>query len=58
VTISGVRALDVTGDLQFRISHHDEVLLEGGNPPDEIVKLGDVIKKLRQELANLKAQNR
>jgi hypothetical protein len=56
VTISGVRALDVTGDLQFRISHQDEALLEGkGHPPDEIVKLGDVIKTLRQEIANLKA---
>jgi hypothetical protein len=56
VTITGVRFLDVTGDLQFRISHHDEILLEGGNPPDETVKLGDLIKTLRLEIADLKAQ--
>lgn len=56
VTITGVRFLDVTGDLQFRISHHDEILLKGGNPPDETVKLGDFIKTLRLEIADLKAQ--
>jgi len=56
VTITGVRFLDVTGDLQFRISRHDEILLEGGNPPDETVKLGDLIKTLRLEIADLKAQ--
>jgi hypothetical protein len=56
VTISGVVALDVSGELKFRISHHDEVLLSGGNPPDETVTLSDVIKALRQEIADLKAQ--
>lgn len=56
VTISGVRALDVTGDLQFRISHQDELLERGGSPPDETLKLGDVIKTLRQEIAALRAQ--
>ena len=56
VTIGGVKALDVTGTLQFRISHHDEVLLSGGNPPDETVLLSDVVKSLRSEIAGLKAQ--
>jgi len=56
VTINGVRALDIVGPLQFRISHHDEVLQAGGNPPDETVTLGDVIKTLRQEIANLQSQ--
>ena len=48
VTITGVEALDVSGELKFRISHHDEVRLSGGNPPDETVTLSDVIKALRQ----------
>jgi hypothetical protein len=56
VTISDVRALNVTGDLRFTISHHDEVLLAGGNPPDETVQLGDIIKALRREIAELQAQ--
>jgi hypothetical protein len=56
VTINGVSALDVGGNLQFRISHHDEILLGGGHPPDETVILSDVIKTLRQEIADLKDQ--
>jgi hypothetical protein len=50
VSINGVRSLE------FIISHHDELLLKGGSPPDEKVNLGDVIKTLRQEIANLQAQ--
>jgi hypothetical protein len=56
VTIVGVRMLDVTGDLRFKISHHDEVLLEGGNPPDETLQLADVVKTLRQQIAGLEAR--
>ncbi|MDQ2842405.1 MAG: hypothetical protein M3Y72_15440 [Acidobacteriota bacterium] len=56
VTINAVRSLDVKGDLQFTISHHDELLLKGGNPPDETVNLSDVIKSLRQDIASLKTQ--
>jgi hypothetical protein len=56
VTINGVRSLDVTGDLQFVISHHDTALLSGGHPPGEKVILSDVIKDLRGEIASLKAQ--
>jgi hypothetical protein len=37
-------------------SHHDEILEEGGNPPDERVNLADVIKTLRQQVADLQAQ--
>lgn len=56
VTINGVRVLDVTGDIQFRISHQDEILLNGGQSPDETAHLGDVIKALRHEIAELKSQ--
>ena len=56
VALNGVRALDVTGELQFRIHHRDEVLLKGGHAPDEIVMLSDVIKTLRSEIAQLRAQ--
>jgi hypothetical protein len=56
VTITGVQALDVTGDLQFRISHHDAILVKGGNPPDEKVSLSDVVKTLRKQIADLQAQ--
>jgi hypothetical protein len=55
VTISGVRALDVTGDLQFRITNEDAILLTGGHPPAETVKLADIIKELRGEIADLRA---
>jgi hypothetical protein len=64
VTIHDVRMLDVVGDLQFRIFHQDEVLahdalavLGGGTArPNETVKLGEVIKALRSEIAELRAQ--
>ena len=56
VTINGINALVVHGDIQFTISHHDSVLLTGGNPPDETVSLGDVVKTLRQEIAALQAK--
>ena len=52
----------ITGDIQFRISHRDEFFVGlatgvgGGTRSDEIVKLGDVIKTLRQEIADLKTQ--
>jgi hypothetical protein len=50
VTIGDVRSL------QFVITHHDEILEKGGNPPDERVNLADVIKTLRQQVADLQAQ--
>jgi hypothetical protein len=56
VTITGVRALDVRGTLEFIISHQDEILETGENPPDEKVTLSDVIKTLRREIADLRAQ--
>lgn len=56
VTITGVRELDVTGNLQFRISHKDAILLGGGHPSDEIVSLSEVIKTLRGEISDLRAQ--
>ena len=46
----------INGDIQFTISHHNEMLIHGGHPPDETVKLGDVIKTLRQEVAALQVQ--
>jgi hypothetical protein len=55
-TINGLNSLAVNGDIQIRISHHDSVLLEGGNPPDEVVSLGEVIKALREEIRQLKAR--
>jgi hypothetical protein len=56
VTISDVKALDITGSLKFRISHHDSVLLSGKNPPDETVVLSDVIKTLREQIAALQTE--
>ncbi len=56
VTITGVRELDVTGNLQFRISHQDTILISGAHPSDEIVILSDVIKTLRGEIADLRGQ--
>jgi hypothetical protein len=61
VTINDVRSLSVTGDLQFKISHRDEVVIgrvgEGGDHhPDETVTLGEVIKALRREIVELRAQ--
>jgi hypothetical protein len=53
VTINGL--LNVTGDLEIRITHRDEVL-GGGNPPTETVMLADVIKGLRGEIAQLRAR--
>jgi len=55
-TINGLNSLAVNGDIQIRISHHDRILLEGGNPPDEVVGLGEVIKELREEIRQLKAR--
>jgi len=55
VTISG-KKLAVGGDIELRISHHDEVLLQGGNPPDEVVSLAEVIKTLRAEIQQLKSR--
>jgi hypothetical protein len=50
VTIGSVRSLE------FIISHRDEILKAGGNPPDEKLDLADVIKSLRQQIADLQAQ--
>ncbi|GAA1979892.1 hypothetical protein [Microbacterium pumilum] len=56
VTINGVTSLTVAGDIEFRISHQDEVLLEGGHPPDEVVNFAEVIKTLRNEIRQLQSQ--
>ena len=57
VTMGGVRVLDVTGDLSFRIFHTDEINAEGGgHPPTETVVLGEVIKTLRNEIGGLQVQ--
>jgi hypothetical protein len=56
VTINGIESLVVKGDISFTISHHDEVLLAGGNPPNEVVSLGEVIKTLRQQIRELQAK--
>jgi hypothetical protein len=50
VTIDDVRSLN------FVISHHDEILKAGGNPPDERVNLADTIKTLRAQIADLQVQ--
>lgn len=55
VAINGVRALEVTGEITFKIRHEDEILISGGNPPTETVNLAQVIKELRDEIAELKA---
>lgn len=57
VTINGIKALAVSGDIEIRISHQDEVRLEGGSPPDEVVNLGEVIKTLREEIRQLKSRS-
>jgi hypothetical protein len=47
----------IAGDIHFTISHQHELLAVGGShPPDESVNLSDVIKTLRSEIAQLKAQ--
>lgn len=56
VTINGVTSLSVVGNIEFRISHQDEVLLGGGHPADEVVSLGEVIKMLRSEIRQLQSQ--
>jgi len=56
VSMGGVRVLDVTGDLHFKISHQDEILVTGGHPPSENVVLSDVIKDLRGQINDLQAQ--
>lgn len=56
VTINGVRTLAVDGELRLRISHHDEIRVEGGNPPDEVVDLAEVIKTLRAEIRQLQSR--
>src|SRR5690242_15564850 len=52
VTINGL--LNVTGDIEMRITHHEFQLASGGFPPTEIVMLADVIKGLRGEIAELR----
>jgi hypothetical protein len=47
----------ISGPLIITISHHEEMLPTGlGHPPDETVKLSDVIKTLRGQIASLQAQ--
>jgi hypothetical protein len=58
VTINNVQALDLTGDLQFRILSFSQVF-HPGEPPQpalEKVSLVDVIITLRKEIADLQAQ--
>jgi hypothetical protein len=50
VTLHGVRTLE------FIISHHDQFLPEGGNPPDETLTLAEVVKALRSEIADLRTK--
>jgi hypothetical protein len=54
VTINGL--LNVTGDIEMRITHRELALIGGGHPPDEKVMLADVIKALRGEIAELRAR--
>jgi hypothetical protein len=64
VTINGVKALDVVGDLQFRIFNQTEIITHGVDPRNwevvqattETVKLSDIIKTLRREIADLQTQ--
>lgn len=54
VTVNG--PLNITGDIEFGITHHDSILITGGHPPTETVMLADVIKSLRGEIAELRAR--
>ena len=47
----------INGDIRITISHAGELQVIGhGHPPDESVLLGDVIRELRSEIAQLKAK--
>jgi len=52
VTING--RLDVTGELQIRITHPDPYHIAVENTPTETVMLADVIKALRGEIVLLR----
>jgi hypothetical protein len=54
VTINGL--LNLTGDIEFRITHRDSILETGQHPPTETVMLAEVIKSLRGEIAQLRAR--
>jgi hypothetical protein len=54
VTINGL--LNITGDLQCKITHSDAILVTGQHPPTETVMLADIIKGLRGEIAQLRAR--
>ena len=57
VTVGG--AVDFLGMVRFRISHAHEtahLLLDERDRPDEVVTLSDVVRALRAEIAELRAQ--
>jgi hypothetical protein len=56
VTMGGVRVLDVTGELTFKISHIGELSSSGGPAPNERVILSELIKELRRQIFDLQLQ--
>lgn len=54
VTLNGT--VQLTGDVLIRITHQDSILITGQHPPAETLMLGDVIKSLRGEIAQLRAR--
>ena len=56
VTMGGVRVLDVTGELTFRISHIGEKSSSGGPPPAEVLTLSEVIQDFRRQIFDLQVQ--